>query len=208
MQCIYSPAVLISWAQNASSLAIEQELVTHPDVLEAAVVARAHPRWGERPMAFITLHPSKAARWEGKHKEFEADLKAHARKKLPGFATPEWVSVVPELPVSGGGRERFAKALIPLVRKPRPGRFKKLNCARGLPSCELTTCFESQTRVRRFSKGGLRAEMRNVELLPNRSHVGVTCARWYPLFSVVCGWGRELSKQWNPTTTSKNRRRK
>lgn len=81
-------------------MAIEQELVTHPDVLEVAVVARGHPKWGERPMAFVTLHPGKAVKWEDKHKEFETDLKVHARKKLPGFATPEWVIVVPDLPVS------------------------------------------------------------------------------------------------------------
>lgn len=34
--------------KNASSLAIEQELAGHPDVLEVSVVARPHPKWGER----------------------------------------------------------------------------------------------------------------------------------------------------------------
>ena len=82
-------------------MAIEQELVTHPDVLEVAVVARGHPKWGERPMAFVTLHPSKTAKWENRYKEFETELKAHGRKRLPGFATPEWVAIVPDLPVCG-----------------------------------------------------------------------------------------------------------
>ena len=76
------------------------ELATHPDVLEVSVVARSHPKWGERPMAFVILHPQKAEKWAGRHGEFEKDLKAHARKRLPGFACPEWVSVVKELPVS------------------------------------------------------------------------------------------------------------
>lgn len=82
-------------------MAIEQELVTHPDILEVAVIARGHPKWGERPMAFVTLHPNKAAQWKNKHVEFEIELKAHARKKLPGFATPEWVAIVSDLPVGG-----------------------------------------------------------------------------------------------------------
>ena len=86
-------------------MAIEQELVTHPDVLEVAVIARGHLKWGERPMAFVALHPDKALKWENKHKEFEVDLKAHARKRLPGFATPEWVAVVSDLPV-GRGRSK------------------------------------------------------------------------------------------------------
>ena len=112
--------------QNASSLAIEQELVTHPDVLEVAVVARGHPKWGERPMAFVTLHPSKAAKWENKHREFEADLKAHARKKLPGFATPEWVAVVPDLPVSEDLVVKgFSRSLIPR-QKTSTGKIQKV----------------------------------------------------------------------------------
>ena len=76
------------------------ELATHPDILEVSVVARPHPRWGERAMAFVILHTEGAKKWTGRHTEFEVDLKKHARTKLPGFACPEWVQVVPELPVS------------------------------------------------------------------------------------------------------------
>jgi len=61
-------------------------------------------------MAFVTLHPGKASKWEHSHKEFEVDLKAHARKRLPGFATPEWVAVVPELPVSGRSMRSVSSA--------------------------------------------------------------------------------------------------
>ncbi|KAI0748366.1 AMP-dependent synthetase and ligase [Daedaleopsis nitida] len=96
--------IIISGGENASSLAIEQELASHPDVLEVSVVARSHPKWGERPMAFVLLHPQKAEQWAGRHAEFEKDLKAHARKRLPGFACPEWVSVVPELPKTSTGK--------------------------------------------------------------------------------------------------------
>lgn len=54
-------------------------------------------------MAFVILHPSKASKWKSKE-EFEVDLKKHARKTLPGFATPEWVSVVEELPKTSTGK--------------------------------------------------------------------------------------------------------
>jgi acyl-CoA synthetase (AMP-forming)/AMP-acid ligase II len=50
-------------------------------------------------MAFVVLHPQHAARWSGRHPEFAEELKAHAKTKLPGFACPEWVEVVLELPV-------------------------------------------------------------------------------------------------------------
>ncbi|KAF9056318.1 AMP-dependent synthetase and ligase [Panaeolus papilionaceus] len=99
-----SKDIIISGGENASSLAIEQELVTHPHVLEASVVARPHVKWGERPMAFVVLHPQHVASWHGRHHIFADELKAHAKTRLPGFACPEWVEVVPELPKTSTGK--------------------------------------------------------------------------------------------------------
>jgi acyl-coenzyme A synthetase/AMP-(fatty) acid ligase len=64
------------------------------------VVARSHPKWGERPIAFVILRPEHAKTWTEKHDHFAKELKEHGRKTLPGFACPEWVQVVEELPVS------------------------------------------------------------------------------------------------------------
>ncbi|KAF9015310.1 AMP-dependent synthetase and ligase [Cyathus striatus] len=99
-----SKDIIISGGENASSLAIEQELASHPHVLEVSVVARSHPKWGERPMAFVILHPQHTSRWSGRHHEFAKDLKEHAKSRLPGFACPEWVEVVPELPKTSTGK--------------------------------------------------------------------------------------------------------
>ncbi|KAF8649818.1 hypothetical protein AX16_005583 [Volvariella volvacea WC 439] len=99
-----SKDIIISGGENASSLAIEQELASHPHILEVSVVARTHPKWGERPMAFVTLHPQHTAHWKGRHPEFAEDLKRHAKSRLPGFACPEWVEVVPELPKTSTGK--------------------------------------------------------------------------------------------------------
>jgi len=76
------------------------ELASHPDILEVSVVARPHPKWGECPMAFVILNPRCADKWIGRYHEFSENLKEYARTRLPGFACPEWVEVVPELPVS------------------------------------------------------------------------------------------------------------
>jgi hypothetical protein len=51
-------------------------------------------------MAFVVLHPQHAAKWAGRHQEFGNDLKDHAKARLPGFACPEWIEVVSDLPVS------------------------------------------------------------------------------------------------------------
>lgn len=64
------------------------------------MVARGHAKWGERPMAFVILHPQFVSSWKGQHDAFAKELKAHAKERLPGFACPEWVEIVQELPVS------------------------------------------------------------------------------------------------------------
>jgi fatty-acyl-CoA synthase len=52
-----SKDIIISGGENISSLEIEEALYRHPQVMEAAVVARPDPIWGESPCAFITLKP-------------------------------------------------------------------------------------------------------------------------------------------------------
>src|SRR5262245_56055158 len=50
-----SKDIIISGGENISSLEVEEVLYRHPQVMEAAVVARADPTWGEHPCAFVTL---------------------------------------------------------------------------------------------------------------------------------------------------------
>lgn len=99
-----SKDLIISGGENASSLAIELELSSHPHVLEVSVVARSHPKWGERPMAFVLLRPEHAPKWKDNHDGFASELIRHARTLLPGFACPEWVQIVDELPKTSTGK--------------------------------------------------------------------------------------------------------
>jgi fatty-acyl-CoA synthase len=50
-----SKDIIISGGENISSIEVEDILYRHPAVMEAAVVAKADPRWGETPCAFVTL---------------------------------------------------------------------------------------------------------------------------------------------------------
>jgi fatty-acyl-CoA synthase len=56
-----SKDIIISGGENISSLEIEEVLYRHPDVMEAAVVARPDLKWGESPCAFVTLKPGAGA---------------------------------------------------------------------------------------------------------------------------------------------------
>jgi fatty-acyl-CoA synthase len=51
--------VIISGGENISSVEVEAALATHSAVLEAAVVSAPDERWGERPVAWITLKPGR-----------------------------------------------------------------------------------------------------------------------------------------------------
>ena len=50
-----SKDIIISGGENISSLEVEECLYKHPDIMEAAVVAKFDDKWGETPCAFVTL---------------------------------------------------------------------------------------------------------------------------------------------------------
>ena len=52
--------IIISGGENISTIEVEQAVVSHPAVLECAVVAMPHEHWGERPKAFVTLKDGRA----------------------------------------------------------------------------------------------------------------------------------------------------
>ena len=55
-------------------------------------------------MAFVILHEHSDYHPPHRHTDFEKELKRFSTKSLPGFARPEWVIVVRELPKTGTGK--------------------------------------------------------------------------------------------------------
>ena len=49
--------VIKSGGEWISSIDMENALMTHPSIAEAAVVGVPHPKWQERPLAFVVLRP-------------------------------------------------------------------------------------------------------------------------------------------------------
>ena len=47
--------IIISGGENISSIEVEGVLYDHPEVLEAAVIAAPHEKWGETPHAIVVL---------------------------------------------------------------------------------------------------------------------------------------------------------
>ncbi|ODV92970.1 hypothetical protein CANCADRAFT_30965 [Tortispora caseinolytica NRRL Y-17796] len=90
--------IIISGGENISSVGVENEIVKHPAVLEAAVVAVPDEKYGERPKAFITLRSSA--------KLAPAELIAWLKERIGGFQVPKEVTIVNELPKTSTGKIR------------------------------------------------------------------------------------------------------
>jgi fatty-acyl-CoA synthase len=92
--------IIISGGENISSVEVEHVLVSHADVVEAAVVARPDARWGEVPVAFVTVVAGSTATPE--------DLIAYVRARLAHFKAPQAI-VFTELPKTATGKIRKAE---------------------------------------------------------------------------------------------------
>ncbi|KAH7853060.1 hypothetical protein Vadar_032725 [Vaccinium darrowii] len=128
-----SKDVIISGGENISSVELETVLYSHPSVLEAAVVAMPHPRWGECPCAFVTLKKDSTA-------VTEADILTYCRKRVAGFMRPKKVHFMKELPKTATGKIQkhqlrvFAKTLIITETNELPKKKSSTQKSRGLPS--------------------------------------------------------------------------
>ncbi|KAJ8769397.1 hypothetical protein K2173_002601 [Erythroxylum novogranatense] len=96
-----SKDVIISGGENINSVEVESVLYRHPRVLEAAVVAIPHPRWGETPCAFLAVRKSS----EGNMDDIkEGEIIVYCRKNLPHFMVPKKVEFLSELPKTSTGK--------------------------------------------------------------------------------------------------------
>jgi fatty-acyl-CoA synthase len=130
--------VIISGGENIASIEVENALQAHPAVLEAAVVARPDPHWGEVPVAFVTPVAGTAVT--------EAELIGHVRARLAHFKAPRAV-VFTELPKTSTGkiqknvlRQRAAAAARVQPMPPGADTGPHAGADRGTPEQEGPSC--------------------------------------------------------------------
>ena len=88
--------IVISGGENISTLEVEQALLSHAAVVDAAVIGVADERWGERPKGFVVLADGASAD--------ERELIGHVRGRLAHFKAPDWIEFVAALPRSSTGK--------------------------------------------------------------------------------------------------------
>jgi fatty-acyl-CoA synthase len=94
--------VIKSGGEWISSMALENILMSHPDVAEAAVIGVADDKWGERPLAAVVLRPGAEVTAE--------KLRAFMAEQFPRWQLPERWCFVAEVPKTSVGK--FSKRLM------------------------------------------------------------------------------------------------
>jgi fatty-acyl-CoA synthase len=87
--------IIVSAGENIPSVEIEQALASHPAVAECAVVAAPDEKWGEIPVAFVTLRDGASAT--------DRELIDHVRGRLASFKAPKRITFGP-LPKTSTGK--------------------------------------------------------------------------------------------------------
>jgi fatty-acyl-CoA synthase len=90
-----SKDIIISGGENISSVEVERAIDAHPAVLESAVIGEPHEKWGEVPVAYVTLRPGAEVS--------EDELAQHVRARLAGFKVPKRF-VYGDLPKTSTGK--------------------------------------------------------------------------------------------------------
>jgi fatty-acyl-CoA synthase len=88
--------VIKSGGEWISSVELENELMAHPDVLEAAVIAKPDERWAERPLCCVVLRPGA---------DVGADeLIEHLRPRVAKWWLPDEFAFIAEVPKTSVGK--------------------------------------------------------------------------------------------------------
>jgi fatty-acyl-CoA synthase len=88
--------VIKSGGEWISSVELENEVMSHPDVIEAAVIAKPDERWAERPLCCVVLRDGASTTAE--------DLLEHLRGRVAKWWLPDEFAFVEEVPKTSVGK--------------------------------------------------------------------------------------------------------
>jgi fatty-acyl-CoA synthase len=91
-----SKDVIKSGGEWISSVELENELMAHPDVIEAAVIAKPDEKWAERPLCCVVLREGSDASAE--------DLLEHLQGRVAKWWLPDEFAFISEVPKTSVGK--------------------------------------------------------------------------------------------------------
>ena len=90
--------VIKSGGEWISSVELENAIMSHPKILEAAVIGLAHPKWDERPVAYAVPKP------EFKGKVTQEEIIEFLKDKVAKWWLPDEVRFIDEMPKTSVGK--------------------------------------------------------------------------------------------------------
>ena len=87
---------IVTGGENVAPVEVEDVLLSHPAVGDAAVHGREDPEWGEAVVASVVLADGLSASAD--------ELRAHCAARLAGFKVPKRFEFVSALPRSQTGK--------------------------------------------------------------------------------------------------------
>ena len=88
--------VIKSGGEWISSVELENEMMSHPDVVEAAVIAKPDERWAERPLCCVVLRDGASTSAD--------ELLEHLRGRVAKWWLPDEFAFVDEVPKTSVGK--------------------------------------------------------------------------------------------------------
>ena len=88
--------MIISGAENIYPAEVENALMSHPQILDAAVVGIPDEKWGETVMGFVILTEDSSIS--------EDEIIAYSREKIAGFKCPKTIKFINEIPRNPTGK--------------------------------------------------------------------------------------------------------
>ncbi|KAL9103464.1 MAG: hypothetical protein Q9163_001492 [Psora crenata] len=106
-----STDIIKTGGEKVSALEIERELLSLPQIADAAVVGIANEQWGQKVAAVVVLEPKMAHTGKGGKQWGIFDMRRALKERLATYKVPQELKVVDELPKNamGKGMVRLSK---------------------------------------------------------------------------------------------------
>jgi fatty-acyl-CoA synthase len=102
--------VIKSGGEWISSVELENAIMAHPKIMEAAVIGLAHPKWDERPVAYAVPKP------EFKGNVTQEEVLAFLRERVAKWWLPDEIRFIDEVPKTSVGK--FDKKVLRSTAEP------------------------------------------------------------------------------------------